>query len=154
VNISGDPPMRLLLAFQQQFPEADPDWILQAPGRDMWAAARFAPEPTFTLYVADLDGRTTFSFRSAKTRTTVFNRPLPNWARYPAGVLLLLREFGLETTGLQACLIGSEPAGPRYEYGLGVAVAALWHQVHDLPYTAGSLIDLLERVRREYVEID
>jgi hypothetical protein len=152
VNISGDPPMRLLLAFQQQFPDCSPEWVLQAPGRDMWVAACPASDAQFTLTVPDLDARTTFSFRSARTRTTVFNRPLPNWARYPAGALLHLRDTGLESMGLQATLAGSEPAGPRYDFAMGVTLAALWHEIHEHSYTPNSLIELLEQVRRDYVE--
>jgi galactokinase len=154
VQISGDPPMRLLMAFQQTFPALTPDWILQAPGRDMWIAAVLTDQPAFTVSAADLDARATFSFRSAKTYTTVLNRPLPGWARYPAGVLLLMREYGIETTGLQAVMAGSEPPGPRYEHALGITLAALWHEMHGLSYTPARLLELVERVRREYVETE
>ena len=152
MNIPGDPPMRLLLSFQEHFPALSPDWILKAPGRDMWIAAAFVEQPSFTIASADLDASTTFSYRSAKTRMTVLNRPLPTWARYPAGVLLSLRDAGLETTGLQAALAGEEPSGPRYEHSLGITVAALWYQVHQLPCTSDDLVELVEQVRREYVE--
>jgi galactokinase len=154
VNIPGDPPMRLLMSFQQHFPTLTPDWIVQAPGRDMWVAAAFIDQPTFTVGVADLDTRVTFSYRSAKTRTTALNRPLPGWARYPAGVLLALRDFGMETTGLQAELAGGEPRGPRYEHALGIAIAALYFQAHQRVVTTTELIELVEQVRREYVEVD
>jgi galactokinase len=146
--------MRLLMSFQQHFPALTPDWILQAPGRDMWVAATFIDNPTFSIAVADLDARATFSYRSAKTRTTALNRPLPGWARYPAGVLLALRDEGLEATGLQAALAGGEPRGPRYDHSLGIAIAALWCQVHQRPYTIEGLVELVERVRREYVEME
>lgn len=152
MNISGDPPMRLLLAFQEHFPEFEPDWVIQAPGRDMWVAASFIQSTAMTLIVPDLDARTTFNYRSAKTRLTVLNRPLPNWARYPVGVLLSMRGSGIETTGLQAVLSGTEPAGPRYEHALGITIATLWFEAHGLPYTTHSLIDLVEQVRRDYVE--
>jgi galactokinase len=154
VNIPGDPPMRLLMSFQQHFPALTPDWIVQAPGRDMWVAAAFIDQPSFTVGVADLDARVTFNYRSAKTRTTVFNRPLPGWARYPAGVLLALRDEGIETTGLQAELAGGEPRGPRYEHSLGIAIATLYYQAHQHPYTTEGLIELVEQVRREYVEVE
>ncbi len=152
MNISGDPPMRLLLAFHQQFPNASPDWVMQGPGRDMWVAACPNTEVQFTLIVPDLHARTTFSFRSARTKTTVFNRPLPHWARYPAGVLLLLRDAGLESIGLQATLAGGEPPGPRYDFALGMTIAALEHEIHERPYSHDSLVDMLEQVRRDYVE--
>lgn len=152
VQIAGDPPMRLLMAFQQEFPNLSADWILQAPGRDMWVAAAFVEQPSFTVASADLDARATFSYRSAKTRITVLNRPLPGWALYLAGTLLLLRDMGMEHTGLHAVLAGGEPAGPRYEHALGIAIAALWHELYQRPYTSKELVELVERVRREYVE--
>ncbi len=144
--------MRLLMTFQGHFPDLSPDYILQAPGRDLWIAAAFNDQPSFTVATVELDAHTTFSYRSAKTRTTVFNRPLPGWARYPAGVLLALRDLGMEKTGLQAALGGSEPAGPRYEHSLGITIAALWHELFQQPYTPQSLVELVEQVRREYVE--
>ena len=146
--------MRLLMTFQEQFPALTPDWIMQAPGRDMWVAAAFIDQPSFTIGVADLDARTTFSYRSAKTYTTVLNRPLPAWARYPAGVLLALRDQGMESTGLQAVLAGGEPRGPRYLHALGITLASLWYHIHNRACTPDSLIDLVEQVRRDYVEME
>lgn len=153
VHIPGDPPMRLLMAFQEHFPDLTPDWIVRAPGREMWIAAAFNTQPSFTIANADLDVRATFSYRSAKTRTTVLNRPLPGWTRYPAGTLLLLRDLGMEKTGLHAVLTGGEPPGPRYDHAMGIAIAALWYAVYQRPCDADDLIELVEQVRREYVEV-
>ena len=91
MNIPGDPPMRLLLSFQEHFPALSPDWILKAPGRDMWIAAAFVDQPSFTIASADLEASTTFSYRSAKTRTTVLNRPLPTWTLRPPSVIAARR---------------------------------------------------------------
>lgn len=144
--------MRLLLAFQQIFPDLSADWIVQAPGREMWAAAAHDQRALFTLVLADGELRTSFNFRSAKLRTTVMQRPLPLWARYPAGVIVALREQGLEMGGFQAVLAGEEPPGPRHDHALGMAVAALGYEMHRHPYTAESLFDLVEQVRRDYVD--
>ncbi len=152
MQITGDPPVRLLLSFQEAFPEDDPAWILQAPGRDMWVAASRCADDEFTLVVPDLDAHSTFNYRSAKTRSTVLNRPLPAWARYPAGVLIHLRDSGLDPGGLQIVLAGKEPPGPRYHHALGIAVASLCLEVHERDYQADQLIELVEQVRRDYVE--
>jgi hypothetical protein len=144
--------MRLLLAFQTAFPSMMPEWLVQAPGREMWAAAMLDAQPEFTLIAPDLEARTTFSLRSAKTKTTVMNRPLPRWARYAAGVLIALCESGMELQGFQAVVIGSEPNGPRYEYAIGLTVAELCCQMAEETYQPEQLLDLLERVRREYTE--
>lgn len=145
--------MRLLLAFQQLYPaQTTPEWVIQAPGREMWAAAAPQPGHEFTVAVPDLDARVTFSYRSAHRGTSVLNRPLPRWARYAAGALLALREGGVECDGLLAVVMGSEPLGPRYEHAVGIAVAALAYGCCGLTCTASELIELIERVRREYVE--
>jgi galactokinase len=152
VHIPGDPPVRLLLAFQNAFPSMMPEWVTQAPGREMWTAAKVDTQPEFTIFVPDLEARTTFSLRSAKTRTTVMNRPLPRWARYAAGVLIAMCESGMEIPGFQAVVIGTEPNGPRYEYAIGMTVAALCCQIARETCEHEQLLELLERVRRDYVE--
>lgn len=152
MTISGDPPVRLLMAFQQAFPSLTPEWIVQAAGRDMWVAAIADSHDKFTVAVPDMEARAAFNVRSAKTKTTTMNRPLPHWARYPAGVLLVLRDFDAEIIGLQVVVVGTEPPGPRYEHAIGMAFAALWHHIHQKPYTTEALLELVERVRRDYVE--
>jgi galactokinase len=147
-----DPPLRLLVNFQQIFPDVAPEWIVQAPGREMWAAAALHQRNQFTLIAPDLEGETTFSLRSAKARRTVMNRPLPDWARYPAAVVVALCHSGLDVAGLDAIIVGEEPPGPRYHYGLGIAIAALWHELHGRTYTADSLLAIVEQVRRDYIE--
>lgn len=149
----SNPPLRLLVAFQQAFPDCLPDWVIRAPGRDMWIAAVPARDSEFTLVAADLDGRVTFNLQSAKTRRTVTQRPLPRWARYPAGVTLLLAQAGVDVIGLKMVVMGDEPPGVRYDYALGIAFAALWHDLHQLPYTVDDLIDVVDRTRRDYVDV-
>lgn len=151
VTFSSDPPMRLLIGFQQAFPDATPAWIVQAPGREMWIAAAVEPATDYTLMIADSHLRVTFSLRSAKFKTTIMQRPLPLWARYPAGVLLALWDAGLGISGMQAVFAGEEPPGPRYDYAVGMAVAALAYQLHEQPCTAETLVELVEAVRRDYV---
>lgn len=153
MTIPGDPPVRLLLAFQEIFPAITPEWIVRAPDREMWTAAISGTPTEFTLIVPDLEMRTTFSLRSAKTYTTVRNRPLPRWARYGAGVVIALCEAGLNVSGFQAVITGSEPNGPRYEHAIGIAVAALCCQVQEVSYSAEHLLELVDRVRRDYVEV-
>lgn len=61
-----------------------------------------------------VDGRATFNLQSAKIKQTITRRPLPRWARYPAGVTLLLAQDGLDLVGLNMVVMGNEPAGPRF----------------------------------------
>jgi hypothetical protein len=117
----------------------------------MWAVAIDLPQPVFTLVLADSTQKTTFSVRSARQKSTVMQRPLPGWARYPAGVLVTLRDIGLDSGGLLVVLGGNEPAGPRYDHALGMAVGALVCERCGHDYTSDMLLDWLEQVRRDYL---
>lgn len=147
----SDPPVMLLAAFTDAFPDQVMEWIARAPGREMWVAATRSGTEDFTVVAADIGGKATFNLQSAKTKTTVLRRPLPRWARYPAGVTLLLARNGLDVVGLNLAIHGNEPAGPRFDYGVGMAFAALWHDLYELPYTVDTLIDIVDQTRREYV---
>lgn len=148
-----DPPLQLLAAFQTIYPDKSPNYIVQAPGRAMWVAAAMGPPDNYCIHVVDLDRHTRFSWRSARSRQTLLKRPLPAWARYPAGVVVDLSGAGIDVSGVCAVILGQEMPGPRYDYALGVTFAALWHTLADKPYTGETIIEVVERVRREYVEI-
>jgi len=152
ISLQGNPPVRLLAAFQTAYPSLVPNQIVKAADREMWVAAVNAPLGHFTVHVADLDARTTFSYQSAKSKRTVTSRPLPSWARYVAGVILMSDDNQAEVSGLTAVIAGNEPPGPRYEYALGIAFATLWYELHSTPYTITNLMELMDRIRREYVE--
>ncbi len=150
--IAHDPPLRLLAAFQQAFPDQPMNWVIRAPGREMWLAAAQSGDEEFTIIAPDMGAvKAAFNLQSAKVKRTVLQRPLPPWARYPAGVTLLLAQSGIDTIGLNMVVIGDEPPGPRYNYALGMIFAALWHEFHELPYTMDDLITLVDRTRREYL---
>lgn len=148
----ADPPLRLLATFQQIYPALEPTHIIQAPGRDMWVAASIAQSNAFTIHASDMDGHTSFSRRTAKNYRTVLKRPLPRWARYPAGVVLTLSASGLDVEGMDAVVVSEESPGPRYDYALGMTFAALIHSLHGQSYDSDGLLEIVEKVRREYVE--
>lgn len=147
-----DPPVRLLAAFNQAFPDDRLTWLIKAPGRDVWIAAARASDAQFTIVEPESEIRATFNLQSAKLKLTATRRPLPRWARYPAGVTLRLAKDGLDVIGLKMVFVGDEPAGPRYDHALGMAFAALWHDLYELSYTVDTLIEIADRTRREYVE--
>lgn len=147
-----DPPVHLLAAFQQAFPEQAPAWVMRAPGRDVWIAAAPAASPQFTVFAPAHESRTSFNLRTAKTRRTMAQRPLPRWVLYPAGVILTLCYQGMDMDGLNILVVSEEPPGPGYDYGLGMAFAALWYEVLSQPYTLDTLREVVDRARREYVE--
>jgi hypothetical protein len=118
----------------------------------MWVAASVAQTNAFTIHVPDMSGHTSFNRRTARSYRTVLKRPLPRWARYPAGVVIALSNCGLVVNGIDAVVVSEESPGPRYEYALGMTFAALIHSLHSQPYDSDSLLEIVEKVRREYVE--
>ncbi len=149
----SNPPVRLLSSFNEVFPESDLTWVVNPPGYAVWAAAATSAKLEYTLALADSDGKVTFSLQTARAGQNVLKRPLPRWSRYPAGALLLLDSVGAEIEALNVVLLVDEPAGPRFDYALGMAVAALWHEVSGRSYTPATLIDLVDRTRREYANV-
>lgn len=149
-----DPPIRLLSAFNDLCQSRTPAYLVQIEGREMWVAASLSDTADFTLYVPDLERRVSFSRRSARSQRTLLRRPLPKWARYAAGIVIELADerHDLTVDGLEAVFVGAEAPGPRYDFSLGLALAALLHTIHDRPYTLDRLVDLVEAVRRGYVE--
>ncbi|NDJ61636.1 MAG: hypothetical protein GYB67_10960 [Chloroflexi bacterium] len=146
-------PVRLLMQFYADHPAGAADAMLQAPDRDMWVIAQLNSTQVYTITTVDLDAQTSFTRQSVKSKRTVAHRPLPRWARYPAGVVMALSERGLELPGVSAALCGDEPPGPRYEHALGIAVAALWYQVAGKAYTVSDLFGLVDRVHHDYVQV-
>ena len=116
----------------------------------MWAAARFNGTVDYAIHAVDLGAQTTFSYQSAKVKQTIRRRPLPGWARYIAGVGVMLND--LDMPGIDAVVCGNEPPGPRYDFALGVVFAALWYEINARPCEPRDLYDIAEQVRREYIE--
>lgn len=103
----------------------------------------------YTIVVPDLEDEVRVTVDSARLGQTALNRPLPDWAQFPAGVLPLLADAGLSLPGGDIALAGEEPSGPRYVYALGIATAALVCEMAGAPYDAERLTEWVERVRRE-----
>ncbi|MBE2267954.1 MAG: hypothetical protein IAE80_06955 [Anaerolinea sp.] len=148
MRLPFDPPIRLLVHYQTLYPDTPPQWLVAPSERDMWAAGHAGSPDLFTVFDVESEAQACFSRQSAKAKKTILNRPLPRWARYVAGVALLSDVNG----GIEAVICGDEAAGVRYEYALGVVFAALLYEMQGLEVDERVLLDLVERVRREYVE--
>lgn len=143
-----DIPLRLMVRFQERFPNTSPHWVMQAPDRDLWILAAPNPRGRITLDVVELRARTCFTLHSAAYQRTVTHRPLPAWARTPAGVLMVLDSEGFPLGGLDVVIGGDEPRGPRYLFALGIVTGALVYTIHDRAFTSADLIELTDDARR------
>ena len=115
-----DAPIHLLTTFSTTYPDQSPEWIVSAPGHEMWVAAAVVEGMQFSIHAPDLDAHTQFDRRSARDKRTCQNRPLPSWSRYLAGVVVTLIDTGMDIPATVAVITGNEPIGPRYDYSLGV----------------------------------
>ncbi len=147
-----NPPLRLLATFQLTYPSQRANWVMSAPERDMWVGASIYDSGQFSVTVPDLDDTTIFRVKTARVKRTVNNTALPSWAYYLAGVSINLSNQGLSFPGGDMVIAGDEPAGPRYDYSMGMVFGALWYQYNAKPFDQKILVDLLEHVRRDYVE--
>jgi len=145
-------PLRLLVQFQQRYPDTEPELVLQAPGRDLWMMAMLNTGGLIALDSVELEARVVFTAHSVRYKQTALHRPLPKWARYAAGVLMSLDDANLPVSGLAAVVGGSEPVGPRYEYTLGVLMAGVISTLNEQTYTHSKLFEIADRARRDYVE--
>lgn len=146
-----DPPVRLLAKFTEVFPKTEPTYLFQA-GRDMWMAGLLSGTEEYIIYSPDNnDGKTSFTWRTARNKRTVLNRPLPSWSRYAAGVVVMLANAGLTLQGVQVVIVGEQAVGPRYDYDMGMALAALCYTIQNYPFRQEHLHELMEQVRREYL---
>jgi hypothetical protein len=142
-----NPPVRLLFAFQNLY-DKSADQMIKVDQRDMWALADIAPIHDFTVHAPDLEAHTRFDLRSARDFRTTTQRPLPSWARSIAGVAWCMSQDGIPMVGGNFVLMGDEPAGPRYEYAMGMAFASVWYAYYQMPYDCDRVIALMERFHK------
>src|SRR5574338_452494 len=80
------------------------------------------------LTAFDLNASTVFCLDDVGAKVDVNGRPLPGWAKYPAGVAWALCEHGLQPQGLDATFASNVPIGSGLSSSAAVEVAfaTLW----------------------------
>jgi hypothetical protein len=146
-----DPPVRLLALYQQICSADMPDLVVAVPGRAIWAAVHFTGTTFFKVIDADGARHTRFDVRSSRHKRTLLRRPIPDWARYAAGVTALASVRFLPGAEILVC--SDETSGPRRDHSLGMLITALWNEVNDLPTDEDTLFQMAERTRRDYIEL-
>ena len=123
---------RITQIFQQTF-DSEPEFIIRAPGRvnllgehvdyndgfvlpaaidrAVWVACSPSTAPHSTVVAVDLDERVSFSSETIPAKTDLDGQPLPNWAKYPAGMAWALNEAGYKTPPINAVFASDVPRG-------------------------------------------
>jgi galactokinase len=170
---------RVQTLFRREFDRA-PSIIVRAPGRAnllgenvdynggyvlpaaidraVWAACSPSTALHSTLIAADLSERVSFSSESILTKTDSAGRPLPDWAKYPGGVMWALMDEGYDVPPIDAVFSSDVPRGA----GLSSSAALEMAFVHSF-LAAGdvsprptpmSLAQIALRAEREYVGVN
>jgi len=143
--ILADPPLRLLVAFQQA--TSTPQWMVAVDGRAMWAAADSQVGRGCLLDAHDLIGKAHFDLRSARQQQTITGRPLPAWARLSAATALVLDDAELLPPTLRLVMVGDEPPGPRYHHALALGLVAMCYAVRGVDAALPQLLAIVGQVR-------
>ena len=163
--------------FQDRF-HAEAQFILRAPGRvnllgehvdyndgfvlpvaidrAVWIACSPASAPQSTLVAADLNERVSFSSETILTKTELDGKPLPHWAKYPAGCAWVLNEAGYETPSINAVFTSDVPRGSGLSSSAAVEMAFIsaWQATGGFDADAMLRAKLGQRAENEYVGVN
>ncbi len=169
--------MDLRSAFITQF-ETEPVVIGRAPGRvnllgehvdyndgmvlpaaiDRAVTIAAAPiaEGLVTLAALDLGARVSFRLDALEAKVDANGKPLPDWARYPAGVASILLKDGQRVSGMNAVFTSDVPigAGLSSSAAVEVAFAVTWRALGGWQKDALSIAQLCQRAENQYVGVN
>jgi len=133
----------VLAAFQQKFGQP-PQFLVRAPGRvnllgehvdyndglvlpaaidrATWVAFS-AAEGESTLVALDFDQQAVFRLEDLPAKTSPDGAPLPEWARYPAGVAWALAQAGQQICPMRAVFASDVPRGAGLSSSASVEMA-------------------------------
>lgn len=124
--------------------------------RATWVAFAPADSGQTTLWAADFDKQAVFSPQTLFAKTQPDGSPLPDWARYPAGVMWALREAGLETPAMDAVFASDVPRGSGLSSSASVEMAfgVAWEQLGGWKLRPMELASLGQRAENLYVGVN
>jgi len=167
-----------LLEHYRQCFNADPAFIARAPGRvnllgehvdyndgfvlpvainrAVWVA--FSPSNTdqTTIVAADLPDEVLFAPQNLPAKTRADGAALPNWARYPAGMMWALTHAGHATPAMNAVFTSDVPsgAGLSSSAALEMAFGVAWQKLGDWSLPPMELALLGQRAENKYVGVN
>ena len=119
-------------------------------------AFSFLDSREITLRAVDLEQDTCFSPETLADKAQLDGSPLPDWARYPAGVAWALSERGLTVTGVQAVFASDVPRGAGLSSSASVelAFAILWKTLGGWDLSPMEMARLCQRAENRYVGVN
>ncbi|MFZ6031579.1 MAG: galactokinase [Chloroflexota bacterium] len=124
--------------------------------RSVEIAAAPSGGDTVTLHALDLGESVAFALRDLDSGLDTTGKPLPAWARYPAGVAWVLQQEGLAVKGLLAAFTSSVPIGSGLSSSAAVEVgfAVTWRLLGGWQADAMRIAQLCQRAENRYVGVN
>ncbi len=171
------PKEQVLEIFHQKFGSA-PEFMARAPGRVnllgehvdyndgfvMPAAIDRATYVAFsasesdlsTLVAADFDQQVSFSVQGGADKKALDGTPLPEWARYPAGMQWALIDAGLSAPQINAVFASDVPRGSGLSSSASVEMAfgVAWRQLGKWSLAPMEMARIGQRAENQYVGVN
>jgi len=168
---------RVVDLFRQRF-GGEPDFIARAPGRvnllgehvdyndgfvlpaaidrATWVAFCLSGMKQSTILATDLNEEVSFTSESVLEKETFGGLPLPDWARYPAGVMWSLDTKALTMPPIEAVFASDVPRGAGLSSSASVEMAfgVAWQQLGEWKLTPMELALLGQRAENKYVGVN
>ncbi len=112
--------------------------------------------PHSALYSVDFAEAAFFSPTELPAKTQSDGSPLPDWARYPAGVIWSLQEAGQSTPNMQAAFASDVPRGAGLSSSASVemAFAIAWQTLGGWTLPPMQLALLAQKAENQYVGVN
>ena len=123
--------------------------------RAVYIAAAPSGSACSRLHALDLGKQVDLRLEALEDRQDADGRPLPGWARYPAGVAWVLGQEGLQPAGILAAYTSNIPIGSGLSSSAAVEVgfATLWQALGGWPLERLALAQLCQRAENRYVGV-
>lgn len=124
--------------------------------RATYVAFSAAEDDAYDVLAADYDEAALFSPLSLLNQHDLDGRPLPSWAKYPAGVAWALRAEGGSPKGMNAVFASDVPRGSGLSSSASVELgfATAWKTLGGWSGTAIQTALMCQRAENEYVGVN
>ena len=109
-----------------------------------------------TLLAPDLQAQVRFSLENLAKKVDLEGKPLPIWARYPAGVAWALQQRGLPTVGFTGSYTSDIPIGSGLSSSaaIEVAFASVWQTLGGWTLDPLVMAQICQRAENVYVGVN
>ncbi|HLF02605.1 MAG TPA: galactokinase, partial [Anaerolineales bacterium] len=132
-------------------------WVLPAAiDRAVYLAVGKCDSALASIGAIDLNESATFRVTETASKQNVVEKPLSDWALYPAGVAHVLRDSGLAVTGLDAVFASDVPRGAGLSSSAAVelAFAVAWRELGGWQKNGMELALLCQKAENSYVGVN